>query len=368
VADAFATVPRERFVPPMPLERVYRVDEAIPTRFDEEGVSISSSSAPSIMAVMLEMLEVAPGQRVLEIGTGTGYNAALLARLVGSGGSVWTIDIDPTISDDAVANLAQAGVEGVRVVTGDGWLGQPGQTFDRMMATAECWDVAPAWVQQLAEGGFLILPMWLRPGLSLAVAFEKTRGALVSRSLCYCGFMPLRGPHGGPPRRALVPDVPWDGEIGDDGDDAGDRGDSRRQWIALFDDANAERIAVLRSLLRSPGSVRPTPATFPGWNLRLVLEHPDPICVITLFPPLRDALGLFDAELSSLAVIEGGLLHCFGHPSCADRLERLLSSPRTLALSELSITAVPHGSPRPKGAMSVMERPDHDFVVQRLPQ
>jgi protein-L-isoaspartate(D-aspartate) O-methyltransferase len=362
VADAFASVPRELFVPPMPLERVYRVDEAIPTRFNEEGLPVSSSSAPSIMAAMLEMLRVEPGQQVLEIGTGTGYNAALLARLVGgAGGSVSTIDIEPSITDDAAANLARAGIDPVRLVTGDGWLGLPGESFDRVMATAECWDVAPAWAEQLVEGGILVLPMWIRPGLSLAVAFQKRRAALVSRFLCYCGFMPLRGPHGGPRRQAVVREVPWD-----DGGDTDGPAD-RPRWMALFDEATDERVAVLRSLLGRPGSVRPAPPTFPGWNLRLVLENPDPICVITPFPPLRDATGLFDADLPSLAVIAGGLMHCFGHSSCGDRLEWLLSSPRTLDLSELSITAVAHGSGRPDGALAVMERPTFDFVVESSP-
>jgi protein-L-isoaspartate(D-aspartate) O-methyltransferase len=126
VARAFAATPRHRFLPPMQLERAYRIDEAIPTHFDEAGVPISSSSAPVIMAVMLEMLEIEPGQRVLEVGAGTGYNAAVMGHLVGQDGSVTSIDIDPVVTAEAAANLDEVGGGGVHIVTGDGWLGVPG--------------------------------------------------------------------------------------------------------------------------------------------------------------------------------------------------------------------------------------------------
>jgi protein-L-isoaspartate(D-aspartate) O-methyltransferase len=363
VADAFAVVPRERFLPAVALEQVYRVDEAIPTHFDAGGVPVSSSSAPSIMAVMLEMLTVGPGQRVLEIGAGTGYNAALLAQLAGPHGSVTSVDIDPAVTEEAAANLGRA--TAVHVVTGDGWLGRPDETFDRTMVTVECWDIAPAWVEQLAEGGVIVLPLWLRPGLSLAVAFEKTGDVLVSRAVAYCGFMPLRGPHGGPNRRALLHDVPWD-----EGDDA-----NRRRWLALMDEATDARDAVLQSLLRRPGTVRPAPPSFAGWNLRVTLEEPDPICVITMFPPLRQAIGLFDAARHGLAVLEGESLLSYGDPSCGERLVSFLSAPRPLDLSALTITAVRHGSlSREAGGnggsggdgedvLSVIARPSHDLVV-----
>ena len=382
VAEAFAAVRRECFVPPMSLDRVYRIDEAIPTRFDEDGVPISSSSAPNIMAVMLEMLHVAEGQRVLEVGAGTGYNAALVLHLVGEGGAVTSVDLDPDVTAQAVANLAHAGNGGVEVVTSDGWLGLPGQCFDRMIVTAECWDLSPAWVEQLVHGGRLVVPLWLRPALTVAVAFEKVGGAsvggggsgpgdavLVSRALTYCGFMPLRGPHGGPPRRALLRDVPWDdGDAVDDDAPEGDRA-NRGRWIAHLDDATDERVATLTELLRSPVSCRPAPAAAPGWRFRLTLEQPDPICLFTMFPPRRDAVGLFDADTPSLAVLEGGRMHCLGHPSCGDRLEALLCAPAPLELSDLTISASPHrdvGAPpeRRSAIPRVLFRPSFDLAVR----
>ena len=98
VTAAFAEVPREQFVPELlereGLEAVYR-DEAVVTKRDARGMPLSSSSQPAIMAKMLELLDLRSGQRVLEIGAGTGYNAALLAHIVGPAGQVTSVDVDP---------------------------------------------------------------------------------------------------------------------------------------------------------------------------------------------------------------------------------------------------------------------------------
>jgi hypothetical protein len=93
IAAAFAQVPRHLFVPHVALEEAYR-DTFLATKRQPDGEVISSSSQPEIMAIMLEQLDLRPGQRVLEIGTGTGYNAALLAHVVGEGGRVTTLDLD----------------------------------------------------------------------------------------------------------------------------------------------------------------------------------------------------------------------------------------------------------------------------------
>src|SRR5580704_4247167 len=100
VADAFRSVPRHVFVPGAPLTQVYSAETVVPTHFEDDGRSISSSSAPNIMAIMLEQLRIRPGMRVLEIGAGTGYNAGLLARLVGVDGHVVTVDLDEQITTE----------------------------------------------------------------------------------------------------------------------------------------------------------------------------------------------------------------------------------------------------------------------------
>ncbi len=201
VADAFRAVPRHLFLPGMDLAAVYQ-DEAIAIK-EANGTWLSSSSQPAIMAIMLEQLELQPGQRVLEVGAGSGFNAALMAHLAGDAALVTALDIDDDLVEQARANLAAAGCEGVSVVCADGWAGdRPLAPYDRVILTVGAWDISPAWVEQLCEGGTLLLPLDLY-GVQLSVAFEKQAGALRSRSVRCCGFMRLRGDHADP--RVAVP-------------------------------------------------------------------------------------------------------------------------------------------------------------------
>ena len=97
IAAALRDVPRHLFLPHLPAESAYR-DDAIVTKRDADGQPISSSSQPAIMAIMLDQLDLAPGQRVLEIGAGTGYNAALMQHIVGPSGTVVSVDIDADLA------------------------------------------------------------------------------------------------------------------------------------------------------------------------------------------------------------------------------------------------------------------------------
>jgi protein-L-isoaspartate(D-aspartate) O-methyltransferase len=188
---AFRAVPRHHFLPDVALDLVYH-DMAIPTKF-EDGIPISSSSQPAMMAVMLAQLDLQPGQRVLEIGTGTGYNAALLATLVGERGQVVTVDIDHELAAMARMRLATAGYDAVQVIGGDGGQGYAALApYDRIVVTAGAWDVAPAWREQLTAAGQLVLPLSLY-GPQQSIAFARDGGELVSRSVRACGFMRLRG-------------------------------------------------------------------------------------------------------------------------------------------------------------------------------
>jgi protein-L-isoaspartate(D-aspartate) O-methyltransferase len=193
VLAAFAAVPRHLFVPDVSVEHAYR-DEAIPTKRLDDGEVVSSSSQPAIMARMLEQLDVRRGQRVLEIGAGTGYNAALLAHLVSAGGAVTTLDIDDDIVAAARAHLATASVSGVDVVCADGWNGHgEGAPYDRIVLTVGAHDIAPAWRAQLTPGGRLLLPFTLA-AIQGSIVFEERDGALESLSIRGCQFMRLRGP------------------------------------------------------------------------------------------------------------------------------------------------------------------------------
>lgn len=201
IAQAFLDVPRHLFLPGLPLDEVY-ADEAIPTKFSG-GRPISSSSQPSIMAIMLEQLQPAPGQRLLEIGAGTGYNAALLGRLVGPHGYVVTVDIDDDLVQAARAHLAAAQASNVEVVRADGGFGYPPATpYDGIILTASAWDIAPAWHAQLRPGGRLVLPLELGHGPQQSLALVKP--VLEASSLWFesesvrdCGFMRLRGSFAG---------------------------------------------------------------------------------------------------------------------------------------------------------------------------
>src|SRR5216684_1954157 len=148
VAEAIEAVPRELFVPGVPLDEVYRPRDAIVTK-RIDGVSVSSASAPEVVALMLEQLDPQPGDRVLEIGAGTGYNGAL---------------------------------------------GYPDEhAYDGIMLTVASRDIAPAWREQLARpSGHLVMPLALR-GLQRCVVFTPQDDHLVCSAPRGCSFIGLRG-------------------------------------------------------------------------------------------------------------------------------------------------------------------------------
>src|SRR3954447_1093548 len=179
VAEALRAVPRHAFLPQLDPELAYR-DEAHVSARSLDGRPLSSSSQPGIMAIMLGQLALERGQRVLEIGAGTGYNAALIAQLVGEQGSVTTVEIDPDIAERAHARLAATGLSRVTVVCGDGAFGSPERApYDRIIVTAATGDLAPAWQQQLTERGRLVVPLALR-SVQRSIAFERADGHLAS--------------------------------------------------------------------------------------------------------------------------------------------------------------------------------------------
>lgn len=155
--------------------------------------STSSSSQPSLMAEMIDMLELEPGMRVMEIGTGTGYNAALLAHLLGSE-NVVSVEIDPELAAHAQGALERAGFF-VEVIAANGETGYPpGAPYDRIIVTAAAHTVPYAWVEQTRPGGMILVP-WaetIHPDGRLARLTVRPDGTAEGRFIGQAFFMPLR--------------------------------------------------------------------------------------------------------------------------------------------------------------------------------
>lgn len=174
------------------LSRIYS-NRSIVTRVSPNGQATSSSSQPSLMAEMLELLDVAEGMKVLEIGAGSGYNAALLAALTTEDQRVISVDNKCDVVAEAREHLAAAGFPAVSVACGDGFLGFPEcAPYDRIVVTAGCPDSSPEWLHQLREGGRIVLPLSHR-GLHMLIRVERVGEMLLGSISGICGFMPMEG-------------------------------------------------------------------------------------------------------------------------------------------------------------------------------
>lgn len=186
VLEAMAAVSREAFVPPHLIEQAYE-DRALPS---EAGQTISQ---PYIVAYMTECLGVAPGHRVLEIGTGTGYQTAILARLAAE---VFTIERLADLSHHAMIRLAELEARNVRMRVGDGTLGWPDKApFDRILVTAAAPAIVSPLLEQLAAGGRMVLPIGPENRQYL-VAIDKLPNRYVETPLLPVVFVPLVGEAG----------------------------------------------------------------------------------------------------------------------------------------------------------------------------
>jgi protein-L-isoaspartate(D-aspartate) O-methyltransferase len=315
IRDAFLTIPRETFVPGIAanagLDYVY-ADEAIVTR-EQDGLPTSSSSQPTIMAMMLEALDLHPGHRVLEIGLGTGYNAAILRTLVGDG-EVTSVDIAPDVAADALRALGELGLE-VDAVIGDGAAGHAASApYDRIIATASAEEVPRAWRDQLAPDGIVVVPLRF-DAMQLVVVLRPTATGFESTHVIPGGFMPMRP----------APDAPSSTGVSVSVDVS--HGDgivtsltvSGHGLAGLSRDA---RGALIGHLLRDPRRVAAPPypiraliwqavMTLPGDRQILVYEHgagtryglvdPDGAAALAHIRPASDEIALNDIELYGAA-------------------------------------------------------------------
>jgi protein-L-isoaspartate(D-aspartate) O-methyltransferase len=186
VLRAMERVPRELFVPETERARAYD-DAALPLA---HGQTISQ---PYMVARIAEALATRPGQRVLDVGTGSGYQAAVLAEL---GTEVITIERIPELAERARANLAEAGYETVEVVVGDGTLGVPERApFDAIAVAAAAPELPETLYEQLRPRGRLVVPVGGQRAQRLEVIVRSPEGPAVVHSVP-CRFVPLLGEEG----------------------------------------------------------------------------------------------------------------------------------------------------------------------------
>jgi protein-L-isoaspartate(D-aspartate) O-methyltransferase len=198
LAAAMRAVPRHRFVPAASPQEAY-ADQAIALKLHGDDV-ISSISQPSMIAQMLGLLAVDAGDRIFEVGTGSGYNAALLAELSGPAGEVTTIELDAGMAEGAAEVLGELGYERVRVCVADGTAFEGAQPYDRIVVTARCDDIAALWWNGLRDGGRIVVPLRLPEIGEFVVGFERRGDRLHGVGAYPCAFIALRGPAAKPVR------------------------------------------------------------------------------------------------------------------------------------------------------------------------
>lgn len=185
VMDALGKVERHRFVPPEMVPRAY-LNRPLPIGNDQ------TISQPYIVALMTDLLDLEGGEKVLEIGTGSGYQAAILAEL---GGRVFSVEIVPALAREARSRLDRAGYPTVAVRLGDGWAGWPEEApFDAIIVTAAPESIPPPLLAQLRPGGRMVIP--LGPAgvtQSLELLVKQADGSLLRRRVLPVAFVPFTG-------------------------------------------------------------------------------------------------------------------------------------------------------------------------------
>jgi len=185
VAEAMLKVPREIFVPEGLREFAYE-DRPLPIGMGQ------TISAPHMVAYMIEAAGIKRGDKVLEVGTGSGYHAAVMAEIVGPEGHVYTIERIPELAEQAKRRLEALGYDNVTVIVGDGSKGYPpAAPYDKIIVTAAAKRIPTALVEQLKTGGVMVLPVEEEPGYQVLYRITKKPGGLVVERLLPVMFVPL---------------------------------------------------------------------------------------------------------------------------------------------------------------------------------
>ncbi len=190
VAEALMRVPREEFLPPQVREYAYS-DMPLPIGYGQ------TISAPHMVAMMCEYAELEEGMYVLEVGTGSGYHAAVIAEIVGPEGHVYSVERIPELAMFAKRNLERTGYgERVTIIIGDGSRGfEPAAPYDAIIVTAAAPSIPRPLVEQLRVGGRLVIPVGPRYEQVLYVCTRTEKGVVVEKTVP-CVFVPLVGEYG----------------------------------------------------------------------------------------------------------------------------------------------------------------------------
>lgn len=320
IEAAFSEIPRHLFLPQIDLTAVYQ-DKAIALKVSPSGETLSSSSQPTMMAIMLQQMRLARGMNVLEVGTASGYNAAILSRIVGAGGFTTTLEIDRELAEAARNNLLRAGFGKVLVVDCDAAGGyEPRAQYDRILATAGVWDVPRKWLQQLRADGRLVVPIWL-DGVQVSAAFvPQPDGTYLSVDNRPCAFVYMQGLAAGPEVRKRVGGAYLEVIA----DDVGTI-DTAAMHLLLSEDVEIQRLGK---------HLRPEDFWY-GLQLYLMLhEPPRYVFAVYAIPEGETAYGmagngilLFRPNSAVFAAYDdGGVVRCYGGAAAFLKLQTLFDA------------------------------------------
>lgn len=189
VIEAFKAIPREKFILKKHLSEAY----------GDYPLSIGKSqtiSQPTTVLMMTEALELKEGDKVLEVGAGSGYQAAIISKLVGKKGEVITTEIIPELAEFAKKNIQKLEIKNVKIIEHDGSQGYEQESlYDKIMITAACPEIPEPLIEQLKENGIIIAPVGDLFGQQMIKGVKK-KGKLETKSLGYFMFVPLKGKYG----------------------------------------------------------------------------------------------------------------------------------------------------------------------------
>ncbi|BDC35697.1 MAG: protein-L-isoaspartate O-methyltransferase [Candidatus Methanoliparum thermophilum] len=190
VEEAMLSVPRELFIP----------DNKIMYAYEDQPLEIGlgqTISAPHMVAMMTEILNLQEGNKVLEIGTGSGYQAAIISKIVGKDGKIVSIERFADLARFAKENLKKAGITGVKIVISDGSLGYKDEApYDKICVTCATPDIPPPLIEQLKPGGRMVIPVGSRYFQELFVVDKDEYGHITKKNTGGVVFVPLIGKYG----------------------------------------------------------------------------------------------------------------------------------------------------------------------------